>query len=162
MTKVLITGGAGFIGSNLTDALLERGHSVLVIDNFATSRRDNLDAGNDRLVVEEETIGDADAVNRIFDSFGPEVVVHAAASYKDPDAWMEDSLTNVVGTVNVVRAAEAAGAKRLVYLQTALCYGLHPTEQPITLQHPLDPAASSYAISKTAGEHYIRLSSLDW
>ncbi len=52
--------------------------------------------------------------------------------------------------------------ERFVYFQTALCYGLHPQEQPITLSHPLDPAASSYAISKTAGEWYVRLSSLDW
>jgi UDP-glucose 4-epimerase len=51
---------------------------------------------------------------------------------------------------------------RFVYFQTALCYGLHPQEQPITLSHPIDPSASSYAISKTAGEWYVRLSRLDW
>ena len=70
--------------------------------------------------------------------------------------------TNAVGTANVVRAAQAAGVSRLVYFQTALCYGLHPQEQPITLSHPLDPKDSSYAISKTAGEWYVRLSGLDW
>ena len=53
-------------------------------------------------------------------------------------------------------------ARRLIYLQTALCYGLHPLEQPITLDHPILPGASSYAISKTAGEHYVALSGLDW
>jgi UDP-glucose 4-epimerase len=62
----------------------------------------------------------------------------------------------------VVRAAERAEVGRFVYFQTALCYGLHPREQPITLSHPLDPSASSYAISKTAGEWYVRLSGLDW
>ena len=56
----------------------------------------------------------------------------------------------------------AADVRRLIYLQTALCYGLHPLEQPITLDHPILPTASSYAISKTAGEHYVALSGLDW
>jgi UDP-glucose 4-epimerase len=61
-----------------------------------------------------------------------------------------------------VCASETAGVSRFVYFQTALCYGLHPKEQPITLSHPLDPKDSSYAISKTAGEWYVRLSDLDW
>jgi UDP-glucose 4-epimerase len=161
MTKVLITGGAGFIGSHLTDRLLERGDDVLVIDNFATSRRDTLQP-HDNLTLVEDTIADEDLVQRVFAEFGPETVVHAAASYKDPDAWTEDARTNAVGTANVVRAAQAAEVSRLVYFQTALCYGLHPQEQPITLSHPLDPKDSSYAISKTAGEWYVRLSGLDW
>jgi UDP-glucose 4-epimerase len=161
MTNVLITGGAGFIGSHLTDQLLERGHVVLVIDNFATARRDTLQS-HDSLTLVEDTIADDSLVQRVFAEFEPEVVVHAAASYKDPDAWTEDSRTNAVGTANVVRAAKAAGVSRLVYFQTALCYGLHPQEQPITLSHPLDPKDSSYAISKTAGEWYVRLSGLDW
>jgi UDP-glucose 4-epimerase len=160
--NVLITGGAGFIGSHLTDRLLEHGHRVLVIDNFATARRDSLPDAHERLTVVEDTIADGEAVERAFSEAAPEVVVHAAASYKDPDAWAEDSLTNAVGTATVVRAAEAAGVRRLVYFQTALCYGLHPQEQPITLSHLLDPKDSSYAISKTAGEHYVRLSGLDW
>ena len=161
MTKVLITGGAGFIASHIADRLLERGDEVLVVDNFATARRDSLpERENLRLV--EGTIADGDLVDRAFSDFGPEIVVHAAAAYKDPTAWGEDSLTNVVGTANVVQAAERAGAGRFVYFQTALCYGLHPQEQPITLSHPLDPGDSSYAITKTAGEHLVRLSSLDW
>ncbi len=161
MTNVLITGGAGFIGSHLTDRLLERGDRVLVIDNFATARRDSLPV-HDNFALVEDTIADESAVQRAFSDFAPEVVVHAAASYKDPDAWAEDSRTNAVGTANVVRASQAAGVSRLVYFQTALCYGLHPQEQPITLSHPLDPKDSSYAISKTAGEWYVRLSGLDW
>ena len=161
MTNVLITGGAGFIGSNLTGRLLESGDNVLVIDNFATARRDSL-TPHDNLRLVEDTIADEGLVDRVFEEFAPDVVVHAAASYKDPDAWTEDSRTNAVGTANVVRAAQAAGVSRLVYFQTALCYGLHPQEQPITLAHPLDPKDSSYAISKTAGEFYVRLSGLDW
>jgi UDP-glucose 4-epimerase len=161
MTNVLITGGAGFIGSHLTDLLLGRGDAVLVIDNFATSRRDTLSA-HDNLTLVEDTIADGGLVERVFAEFRPEIVVHTAASYKDPEAWAEDSRTNAVGTANVVRASQAADVSRFIYFQTALCYGLHPQEQPITLAHPLDPKDSSYAISKTAGEWYVRLSGLDW
>ena len=162
MTSVLITGGAGFIGSHLVDRLLARGDSVLVIDNFASARRDTLPQAHDRLRLEEDSIASTALVDRLFADFRPDVVVHAAASYKDPDDWDEDARTNAVGTANVVRAAERAHVERFVYFQTALCYGLHPQEQPITLAHPLDPTASSYAISKTAGESYVRLSKLDW
>jgi UDP-glucose 4-epimerase len=158
--RVLITGGAGFIGSHLADRLLARGDEVLVIDNFATARHDNL-GEHERLQLIEGTIVDPQLVNKAFSDFAPEVVAHAAASYKDPDDWTEDSATNAVGTANVVKASEAAGVKRLVYFQTALCYGVQPLEQPITLDHPLRPIDSSYAISKTAGEHYVQLSDLD-
>jgi UDP-glucose 4-epimerase len=160
--KVLITGGAGFIGSLLAGRLIVRGDTVVVIDNFATGRRDNL-ADHSDLTLVEGTIASEDLVARAFSEGGaPDVVVHAAASYKEPDAWAEDSRTNVLGTANVVRASEAAGVRRLIYLQTALCYGLKPLEQPITLSHPLRPEGSSYAISKTAGESYVALSDLDW
>ncbi|HEX9364520.1 MAG TPA: NAD-dependent epimerase/dehydratase family protein [Candidatus Dormibacteraeota bacterium] len=159
--RVLITGGAGFVGSNLADRLLARGDQVTVIDNFETARRDNL-TSNRTLVLIEGTIADPELVNQAFDEHRPEVVVHAAASYKDPDNWYGDAMTNVVGTVNVVRASERLRVDRLIYLQTALGYGLHPVEQPITLNHPLNPGGSSYAISKTAGEEYIFLSSLDY
>jgi UDP-glucose 4-epimerase len=161
MTKVLVTGGAGFIASHITDRLVERGDDVVVIDNFATARRDTLGA-HERLRLVEETIADTTRVDRVFDEFRPEIVVHAAAAYKDPTDWDEDARTNALGTANVVQASERVGVKRLVYFQTALCYGLHPQEQPITLNHPLDPKDSSYAISKTAGEYYVRLSKLDW
>ena len=159
--RVLITGGAGFVGSNLADRLLAHGDRVTVIDNFETARRDNL-RDDGKLTLIEGSIADRDVVDRAFDEHRPEVVVHAAASYKDPDNWYGDAMTNVVGTVNVVRASERHHVNRLVYLQTALGYGLHPIEQPITLNHPLNPGGSSYAISKTAGEQYIFLSSLDY
>jgi UDP-glucose 4-epimerase len=162
MTNVLVTGGAGFIASHITDRLLERGDSVLVVDNFATARRDTLPQSHDNLRLEEDTIADTAFVDRLFAEFRPDVVVHAAASYKDPEDWAEDARTNALGTANIVQASERTGVGRLVYFQTALCYGLHPDEQPITLSHRLDPSASSYAISKTAGEWYVRLSKLDW
>src|SRR5512138_334765 len=159
--KVLITGGAGFVGSNLADRLLARGDEVLVIDNYATGRRDNL-VPRPNLQVIEGTIADGEMVRKAFESFKPDQVVHAAASYKDPNDWVEDSRTNVVGTTNIVQASQNQGIKRLIYFQTALCYGLHPMEQPITLSHPIRPEGSSYAISKTAGEYYISLSGLDF
>jgi UDP-glucose 4-epimerase len=162
MTDILVTGGGGFIASHLVDRLLERGDSVLVIENFASARRDTLPKRHERLEVVEGSIADSALVEHLFDEFGPDVVVHAAASYKDPDDWDEDARTNALGTANVVQAAERGQVGRFVYFQTALCYGLHPTEQPISLSHPLDPSASSYAISKTAGEWYVRLSKLDW
>jgi UDP-glucose 4-epimerase len=159
--KVLITGGAGFIGSHLADRLIAQGHDVYVIDNYATGRRDNLTPHN-RLRVIEGTIADKPFVERIFDECRPDQVVHAAASYKDPDNWSEDGLTNCVGTAHVVQAAKRLNVQRLIYFQTALCYGLKPLEQPITLNHPIRAEGSSYAISKTAGEHYVMLSGLDW
>ncbi len=159
--RILITGGAGFVGSNLADRLLANGDTVTVVDNFETARRDNL-TPNRNLTLIEGSIADPGTVDRAFDEHRPEVVVHAAASYKDPDNWYGDAMTNVVGTVNVVRASERLKVGRFVYLQTALGYGLHPIEQPITLNHPLNPGGSSYAISKTAGEEYIFLSSLDY
>jgi len=159
--KVLITGGAGFIGSHLADRLVAQGHDVCVIDNYATGRRDNLTPHN-RLRVIEGTIADKLLVESIFDECRPDQVVHAAASYKDPDNWSEDGLTNCVGTAHVVQAAKRLKVQRLIYFQTALCYGLKPLEQPITLNHPIRAEGSSYAISKTAGEYYVMLGGLDW
>jgi UDP-glucose 4-epimerase len=159
--KILITGGSGFIASHLTDRLLARGDEVFVIDNYATGRRDNL-TPHPNLQVVEGTIADGELVQQAFQSFKPDQVIHAAASYKDPNNLVEDSRTNVLGTTNIVQAAQNQGIKRLIYFQTALCYGLHPIEQPITLTHPIRPEGSSYAISKTAGEYYISLSGLDF
>jgi UDP-glucose 4-epimerase len=158
--KIAITGGAGFIGSHLADRLVDDGHRVLVIDDFDTGRRDNVE-GRDGLELVEGTIADAELARERFADFAPDVVVHAAASYKDPDAWAKDLIVNAVGTTNVVRATQAAATKRIVYLQTALCYGVRPLEQPITLDHPIRPD-SSYAISKTAGEQVIAMSGLDF
>lgn len=163
--NVLITGGSGFVGSHIADRLLAGGHNVLVIDNFSTGRRDNL-LQHENLTVVEGTIADANLVKKVFDDFVPNVVVHAAASYKDPDAWQEDIMTNAIGTINVVNSSKEKSVNRFIYFQTALCYGLKPIEQPITLTHPLYSGryegGSSYAISKTAGEQYIELSGLNF
>ncbi|MGD9615075.1 MAG: NAD-dependent epimerase/dehydratase family protein [Alphaproteobacteria bacterium] len=159
--KVFVTGGAGLVGSTIIDLLLGRGDRVLAIDNFATGRRDNL-APHPDLNLVEDSIADRRVINTLVGDFRPEVVIHTAASYKDPDDWHADALTNCVGTANVARACKDHKVSRLIYFQTALCYGTQPREQPITLSHPIDPANSSYAISKTAGEHYIQHSGVDW
>lgn len=159
--KILITGGFGFIGSHLADFLLNRGDHILVIDNFATGQRRNLKS-HPNLKTVEGTIADAALINELMESFRPDVVVHAAASYKDPNNWEEDAISNTLGTAIVCKAAKKVDVKRFIYFQTALCYGLKPLEQPITLSHPIFPAGSSYAISKTAGEQYVELSGLNY
>ena len=159
--KVLITGGAGFIGSHLAEQRLARGDEVLVIDNFATGRRDNIEP-QDRFELVEGTIADRELVRDAFERFRPDVVVHAAASYKDPENWAEDTATNVLGSAIVAQESKRAAVRRIIYFQTALCYGLQPLEQPITLSHPIRSDGSSYAISKTAGEQYIALSGVEF
>src|SRR3990172_910307 len=100
--RILITGGAGCLGSNLIEHWLPQGHEILVIDNFATGRREVLPpiAG---LTVIEGTIADPGRVKQPFAQFRPTHVIHAAASYKDPNDWESDVATNVAGTVNVIK-----------------------------------------------------------
>ena len=118
--RALITGGVGFIGSHLAEDLLSLGHEVLVLDNYATARRDTLAEPRAGLRVLEADIAHASVVDCTFDLFRPELVLHCAASYKDPENWRADVMTNVLGTVNVVKAALRLRAGRLIYFQTAL------------------------------------------
>lgn len=159
--KVFVTGGAGQVGSTVIDMLLSRGDRVVAIDNYATGRADNL-TKHDSLTLVEDTIADPDLINGLFSDFRPEVVVHTAASYKDPEDWSTDALVNAVGTANIAKACKTFGVSRLIYFQTALCYGTKPLQLPISLDHPINPVNSSYAISKTAGEHYVQFSGVDW
>jgi UDP-glucose 4-epimerase len=159
--KVFVTGGSGQVGSTVIDLLLARGDEVLAIDNFATGRRDNL-APHPRLRLVEGSIVDNKLVDALVADFRPAVIVHTAASYKDPDDWERDALTNCAGSAILARAAKDHRVERLIYFQTALCYGTKPLEEPITLAHPVVPAPNSYAISKTAGERYIEMSGVDW
>jgi UDP-glucose 4-epimerase len=159
--KIFITGGNGQIGSTVAEMFLGRGDTVMSIDNFATGRRDNL-LSRARLTQIEGTIADRTLVDRLFAEFKPDVVVHTAASYKDPEDWGTDVLVNALGTANVAKACKSNKVGRLIYFQTALCYGTKPIQQPIRLDHPLNPVNSSYAISKTAGEHYVQFSGVEW
>jgi nucleoside-diphosphate-sugar epimerase len=151
--RILITGGAGCLGSNLIEHWLPQGHDILVIDNFATGKRETVPSGLPKLTLVEGSIADRALVDKAFADFAPTHVVHAAAAYKDPDDWREDIASNVLGSVNVVSAARAAKVERFVNLQTALCYGT-PDQVPIPVDHPCRPVAS-YGISKTAGEAYV-------
>jgi UDP-glucose 4-epimerase len=163
--RVIVTGGAGFIGSHVVDRLLALGKSVLIIDNYSTGLKRN-NSPHINLTIIEASIADAALVSVIFRDFSPDLVIHAAASYSDPDNWEEDINTNIMGTANVVRASKATNTKRIIYLQTSLCYGLNPIQQPITLSNPYFSGSfsggSSYAISKTTAEMYVELSGLDF
>lgn len=153
--RILITGGAGCLGSNLIEHWLPQGHEIFVIDNFATGKREVVPEVA-RLTVREATIADEAVVNECFGAFMPDVVVHSAAAYKDPDDWVEDARTNVIGSAHVARAAKAHNVKRLINFQTALCYG-RPQQLPIPATHPTAPF-TSYGITKTAGEQFMLLS----
>lgn len=155
--KVFITGGLGQVGSHVAEMLLARGDQVCVIDNLATGKREHL-APNPNLEVTIDTVADPKVVESLIGDFKPEVIIHTAASYKDPEDWYNDALTNVVGGANLIKAAKANKVRRFIYFQTALCYGLQPLQQPIRLDHPKFPANSSYAISKTAAEDYLEIS----
>lgn len=159
--KTLITGGLGQIGSHIAEIMLERGDQVLVVDNLETGRREHL-AEHQNLQVVIGSIADKNLVKKCFGDFKPDAVVHTAASYKDPNDWYNDSLTNCVGGSNIIQSAVEHSVKRFVYFQTSLCYGLKPLEQPITLNHPKFPASTSYAITKTANEDFLEISGLDY
>lgn len=160
--RILVTGGAGQVGSHVVDLVLARGDRVLAIDNFSTGRRIHLPVDAESLTLVEGSIADKSLVDGLISDFKPDVIIHTAASYKDPEDWHSDVLTNVVGGTNLVRAAKDHRVARFIYFQTALCYGTHPDAQPIPLSHPKRPANSSYAISKTAAEDYLEISGLDY
>ncbi|HJY77114.1 MAG TPA: NAD-dependent epimerase/dehydratase family protein [Burkholderiales bacterium] len=155
--RILVTGGAGCLGSNLIEHWLPLGHELLALDNFATGKREVLPAIKGLRVV-EGSIADSATVDRLFRDFEPDVVVHSAAAYKDPANWREDAQTNVAGAINVARAAEQAAVRRLVNFQTALCYG-RPRQVPVPADHPSAPF-TSYGISKTAGEQYLLMAKI--
>jgi len=157
--RLLVTGGAGSLGSNLIEHVASRCEEVMVIDNFATGKRASL-FPQSNLEIVEGSITNAKLVENIFRRFAPTHVVHAAASYKNPNDWVTDAEVNVVGTINVVRASEGMNVKRFVNLQTALCYG-RPVTVPIPVEHPTAPF-TSYGISKTAGESVVAASPLSW
>lgn len=155
--RLLITGGAGCLGSNLIEHYFPQGHEICVIDNFATGKREVVPE-QPGLTVVEGSIADAALVGRTFAAFRPTHVIHSAAAYKDPNDWAEDTTTNVLGSIHVAKAAKAHGVERVVNFQTTLCYG-RPQTLPIPDDHPTAPF-TSYGISKTAGEAYLLHSGL--
>jgi UDP-glucose 4-epimerase len=149
--KVLVTGGAGFIGSNLVRALLERGDDVRVLDNFSTGNRRNLE-GVDVEIVE----GELRSYERVHAATrGTEVVYHLGALGSVPRS-VQDPLTsnavNVEGTLNVLLAARDEGVRRVVYSSSSSVYG-NSGELPRTEAMPTDPI-SPYGVAKLAAERY--------
>jgi UDP-glucose 4-epimerase len=156
----LVTGGAGFIGSNLVDALVARGDRVVVVDDLSSGKRSNLTgalaAG---AALHEVDVRDAAAVASVFAAFRPEVVFHLAAQIDvrySVDSPAGDAASNVIGTINVLEAARATGARRLVNTSTGGGLygdaGLLPTPEG----YPVAPLAP-YGVSKWAAEGYCDL-----
>lgn len=156
--RIFISGGAGSLGSNLVEHFLQNGHTLSILDNYATSDKDIFSGEIEGLTVTEGSVTDIDLLDRLFNEFKPTHVIHAAAAYKEPDNWAEDTAVNVSGTINVCRMSEKHKVRKLVNLQTALCYG-RPEAVPIPITAPVAPI-SSYGISKVAGENYLLMSSV--
>lgn len=155
MSKFLVTGGAGFIGSNIVDELLKRGHKVKVVDNFVTGKRENLESVLDRIELVEGDIRDLELMKKI--TRGIEYVLHQAAFRSVPKSVDNPTSTNdvnVAGTLNVLIAAKEAGVKRLVYASSSSCYG--DTDKFPETEDALPMPISPYAVSKLTGEHYCR------
>jgi len=149
------------VGSHVVDSAVERGDDVVGIDNLATGREVHLSKSS-RFRFVNGSIGDTSLMDDVFGTFRPDVVVHTAAAYKDPDDWLTDVETNVRGMVNLINGAKKASVQRFVYFQTALIYGVKPEENPVSLNHPRKVDNSSYSISKGAAEDYLVLSGLDY
>lgn len=154
--KFLVTGGAGFIGSNLSQALVEKGYSVRVLDNFSTGKRSNIREFEDRIELIEGDIRDMATVRRAVE--GVDYVMHLAAlpsvdrSVRDP---VTSNQVNVDGTLNVLVASRDAGVKRVVYAGSSSAYGDTPT-LPKREDMPPNPK-SPYAAQKLMGEYYCRI-----
>ena len=154
--KVMVTGGAGFIGSHVTIDLLAKGHEVVVIDDLSTGRQENVPVGarSIELSVLDPILRDVVADER------PEVISHHAGQ-TDPRRSMDDPLfdarINALGGLNVIGAAVAAGVRKVIYASTAAVYG-EPEALPVDEASPTRPI-SGYGVSKLAVEHWLRVAS---
>ena len=155
--RVLITGGAGFIGSHVVRACIKAGHEVLVIDNLVRGRKENLPVRVEFCRLDIAVEKEYEALKQVFRSFQPEAVIHLAAqvdvqvSLKQP---LVDASVNILGLLRVLEACRAIGAK-VVYASSAAVYG-QPVSLPITEDHPV-AALSPYGLSKYMGEMYLKL-----
>jgi UDP-glucose 4-epimerase len=153
---VLVTGGAGFIGSHAVEALLAIGARVVVLDNFSNGRRTNLPGAHERLTVIEGDIRDLAAVRAAV--LGATHVLHLAAQVSVPASIadpLESCRQNVLGFVTMLEAARGAGARRVVFASSAAVYGM-PRNLPLTEESPLAPI-SPYGLEKSIDEQYGRL-----
>ncbi len=151
---ILVTGGAGFIGSNLVDALLARGYAVRVLDNLSTGKRENLPQ-NPRVELIVGDVADAGCVRGAVQ--GCRAVVHLAAvasvqaSVDDPFATHQ---SNLIGTLNLCEAMREAGVKRVLFASSAAVYGNNGEAHAIDEETPKAPL-TPYAVDKLASEHYL-------
>jgi UDP-glucose 4-epimerase len=151
--NVLVTGGAGFIGSHVVETLIEAGHRVVVVDDLSHGRRENL---HPDAVFYEMDIR-SPALRAIFEREQPEVVSHHAAqidvgrSVQDP---IFDAETNVLGTLNVLECCRAAQTRKIIFISSAAVYG-EPQQLPCAEDHPIHPL-SPYGASKYTIEVYLR------
>ena len=154
-SPILITGGAGFIGSHLTEALLERGHRVRILDDFSTGKHENLPMGTTRLEVIQGDVADAKTVFRSME--GCHAVVHLAAvasvqaSVDDPEKTHQ---SNFIGTLNVCECMRKLNIKRVVFASSAAVYGNNGEGQAINEDTPKAPL-TPYASDKLASEYYL-------
>lgn len=152
---ILITGGAGFIGSHVSDALLAKGHAVRILDDLSTGKRANLQLQHPRLQLIEGDVADAALVAQA--AAGCKAVVHLAAvasvqaSVEDP---VKTHQSNFIGTLNVCEAMRLNGIRRVVYASSAAVYGNNGEGQSITEDTPKAPL-TPYAVDKLAGEQYL-------
>lgn len=165
MANYLVTGGAGFIGSHITAALLKEGHWVRILDNFSTGRRENIAAIETvaplNLEIMEGDIRDRKACERAV--VGMDFVFHEAAQISVPESVLDPETTqevNIGGTLNLLAACKKAGINRLVLASSTAVYGDSPIAKDALkpkkehwVPHPLSP----YALSKLVGEYYCRL-----
>jgi UDP-glucose 4-epimerase len=154
--RILVTGGAGFIGSNVADRYLADGHEVAILDDLSSGLRANLPA---RARFFEADVRDAATVQHVFAEFRPEILNHHAAQIdvrKSVDAPVFDAEVNVLGTLNLLQAATAAGTRKVIYASTGGALYGEGRELPATEEHPINPE-SPYGASKHAVEHYLYL-----
>lgn len=155
-TPYLVTGGAGFIGSHLVEALLARGCAVRVLDNLSTGRRENLAPVADRVDLRVGDITDPVALRQACE--GVAGIFHLAALVSVADSVarpLDNHALNATGTLNVVLAARDAGVKRVMLASTAAIYGNEPTLPKVETMPPAP--ALPYAAAKLMGEHYLKI-----
>ncbi|HET7100068.1 MAG TPA: SDR family oxidoreductase [Terriglobia bacterium] len=156
MPTYLVTGGAGFIGSNMIRELVRHGETVRTLDNLATGHIENLDSVRPEIQWHEADIRNLESIRPDFE--GVDYVIHLAAIPSVPRS-IADPLTsnsaNIDGTLNVLLAARDAGVKRVVFAASSAAYGDHPALPRVESQEPRP--LSPYALTKLAGEHYCRI-----